>query len=205
VAALHIAQMRSVQPKGPYRVGGFCNGAVAMYEVAQQLARAGEQVEMLILLDPPSLYFYILRQHVMNVCQTLGLPEDQSRLMYQRIAEVVEIWRDHGALVFLKTYALRLFWRIARIFQKPMATRPKLDFHYYEALAKYAPVPYLQKGRVMIILREKEKLRHPKQIQYWSSFIPEPRVEVVEGTHLEFKSSLEDISRVIREALEFKS
>ncbi|HEY0256756.1 MAG TPA: amino acid adenylation domain-containing protein, partial [Candidatus Methylacidiphilales bacterium] len=39
IATSYITWIRSVQPTGPYQLGGFCNGAIAMYEVAQQLIR----------------------------------------------------------------------------------------------------------------------------------------------------------------------
>lgn len=46
-----IAEMRIVQPSGPYLVGGYCfAGAVAM-EIAQQLIREGEDVRLLALID----------------------------------------------------------------------------------------------------------------------------------------------------------
>jgi len=50
-AALHLATIRRMQPKGPYRIGGECIGGVIAYEVAQQLRERGETVELLLLLD----------------------------------------------------------------------------------------------------------------------------------------------------------
>ena len=93
MAASYVQLIRSVQPKGPYRIGGFCNGAVTMYEVAQQLVIAGETVNLLVLLDPPDLYFFILRRRIMALGKMLGLSEGQGRTAYQRIAEGVEIWK----------------------------------------------------------------------------------------------------------------
>jgi aspartate racemase len=53
IAAHYIEQMRTIRPRGPYLLGGFSFGAVVAYEMAQQLKRAGEQVVLLFLLDPP--------------------------------------------------------------------------------------------------------------------------------------------------------
>ena len=44
--------MRGVQARGPYRLGGFCNGGLLAYEMARQLERDGEQVEFLGLINP---------------------------------------------------------------------------------------------------------------------------------------------------------
>ncbi len=51
MAAHHIAEIRKVQPRGPYRIGGYCFGGVIAFEIAQQLTDAGEQVERLVLVD----------------------------------------------------------------------------------------------------------------------------------------------------------
>jgi amino acid adenylation domain-containing protein len=52
MAAAHIEAMRGVQPAGPYRIGGFCNGGLLAYEMALQLREQGETVEFLALVNP---------------------------------------------------------------------------------------------------------------------------------------------------------
>lgn len=52
-AADCIAEMRQVQPHGPYLLGGFSGGGITAYEIARQLEAAGEQVKLLVLLDTP--------------------------------------------------------------------------------------------------------------------------------------------------------
>ncbi len=54
VAALHVRALRSVQPNGPYLLGGHCLAGAIAFEVGRQLAAEGEQVEMLALFDPVS-------------------------------------------------------------------------------------------------------------------------------------------------------
>lgn len=51
MAAHYIREMRSVQPEGPFLVGGYSFGGLVAYEMAQQLTRGGEQVALLALLD----------------------------------------------------------------------------------------------------------------------------------------------------------
>jgi thioesterase domain-containing protein/acyl carrier protein len=48
-----LAELREVQPHGPYLLGGFSGGGLVAYEMAQQLVAAGEEVAALILLDTP--------------------------------------------------------------------------------------------------------------------------------------------------------
>ncbi|NEY90541.1 type I polyketide synthase [Tabrizicola oligotrophica] len=52
-AADYIAEMRQVQPQGPYMLGGFSGGGLTAWEMARQLAAAGEEVSLLVLLDTP--------------------------------------------------------------------------------------------------------------------------------------------------------
>ena len=51
MAADYIGHMRRVQPAGPYAVGGYSFGGLVAYEIAQQLSRAGETVELVTLID----------------------------------------------------------------------------------------------------------------------------------------------------------
>lgn len=47
-----LAAVRRLRPHGPYRLAGYCNGALVAYEIARALAAEGERVERLILIAP---------------------------------------------------------------------------------------------------------------------------------------------------------
>ena len=51
MAALYIEAIRSVQPRGPYLLGGWSMGGSIAVEMARQLQAQGEQVELLALID----------------------------------------------------------------------------------------------------------------------------------------------------------
>ncbi|RKG80214.1 amino acid adenylation domain-containing protein, partial [Corallococcus sp. CA049B] len=51
MAALYIEAIRTVQPQGPYQLGGWSLGGVIAYEMARRLREAGEAVELLVLID----------------------------------------------------------------------------------------------------------------------------------------------------------
>ncbi len=51
MAADYIAALRTVQPKGPYFLGGWSFGGLVAFEMAQQLLAAGEEVALLAVLD----------------------------------------------------------------------------------------------------------------------------------------------------------
>ncbi len=47
----YITLMQTVQPEGPYRIGGYSFGGLVAYEMAQQLRATGHQTERLIMFD----------------------------------------------------------------------------------------------------------------------------------------------------------
>ena len=51
MAACYVEVMRSLQPEGPYQLVGWCYGGVVVFEMAQQLLRAGQTVGFVGLID----------------------------------------------------------------------------------------------------------------------------------------------------------
>jgi amino acid adenylation domain-containing protein len=51
MAAEYVAAIRTVQPQGPYYLGGWSMGGIVAYEMAQQLREQGQSIGLLALLD----------------------------------------------------------------------------------------------------------------------------------------------------------
>jgi thioesterase domain-containing protein/acyl carrier protein len=51
MAAYYIEALRTVQPTGPYLLGGWSMGGIVAFEMAQQFHAQGERVALLVLLD----------------------------------------------------------------------------------------------------------------------------------------------------------
>ena len=51
MAAHYLDEIRTVQPEGPYQLGGFSLGGLVAYEMACQLRARGEDVSLLVLFD----------------------------------------------------------------------------------------------------------------------------------------------------------
>lgn len=47
----YVCAIRSVQPEGPYSIGGWSLGGLVAYEMSRQLVEDGEQVAQIVLLD----------------------------------------------------------------------------------------------------------------------------------------------------------
>ena len=43
------------QPEGPYRLCGYCIGGIVAFEIARMLIAAGKDVEMVFMIDPPTI------------------------------------------------------------------------------------------------------------------------------------------------------
>ena len=52
IAAHYLEEIRSVQPQGPYLLGGYCFGGLVVLEMAQRLQAQGQRIYLLVLLDP---------------------------------------------------------------------------------------------------------------------------------------------------------
>jgi len=60
MGACYLSELRKVQPRGPYRLGGWSFGGLAAFEMARQLAAQGEETALLAVIDtapgvPPSV------------------------------------------------------------------------------------------------------------------------------------------------------
>ncbi|MFD7715249.1 beta-ketoacyl synthase N-terminal-like domain-containing protein [Streptomyces sp. NPDC059814] len=53
MAEYYAEVIRSVQPEGPYDVGGFCLGGIVAYEVTRRLQTQGQDVASLTMVDSP--------------------------------------------------------------------------------------------------------------------------------------------------------
>lgn len=54
IAQRYVAELRVVQPHGPYTLGGWSSGACIAFEMARQLEHAGAQVDRVFVFDAPA-------------------------------------------------------------------------------------------------------------------------------------------------------
>ncbi|MBW4508480.1 MAG: amino acid adenylation domain-containing protein [Scytonematopsis contorta HA4267-MV1] len=106
IAAHYIEAMQTVQPQGPYRLGGWSFGGLVAFEMAQQLHAQGQQVSLLALLDTSAVmdseesqeqdeqeYNAFLEELlVSDNSSILGLPPELDKAQTQRL---VNIFKSH--------------------------------------------------------------------------------------------------------------
>jgi len=81
IAAAVLGEIRRVQPRGPYYLGGYCFGAVLAFEIALQLREQGEQIAYFSMFEaaaPLSLgstrrpRLEKLRYRMLRLCKTIS-------------------------------------------------------------------------------------------------------------------------------------
>jgi len=85
MAAHYIEALKTVQPEGPYLLGGWSLGGSIAYEMAQQLVAQGERVSQLLLLDSTAW-----RDLEKNIGEE-HLEEDDAALLINMFAEDLPI------------------------------------------------------------------------------------------------------------------
>ncbi len=92
MAVAHIKSMRSVQPEGPYLLGGWCNGGLVAYEMARQLHAAGQAVDLLVLMDAMYLAYRtrrkLFRRVISRLGDLMGLGPDKQLDWFLRLLQV---------------------------------------------------------------------------------------------------------------------
>jgi thioesterase domain-containing protein/aryl carrier-like protein len=137
LAAHYIAEMRVVQPTGPYCLGGISWGGMVAFEVAQQLMAQGEQVKLLALFDTirPGAY--------------QPLPW-HTRLIWhlkKRVRGGPVVWRQTLRDVVQRGMSGHL-WRKAQSLEAQLMPMPENDAHFAmremfnQACRAYQPQPY---------------------------------------------------------------
>ncbi len=98
MAAHYISEIRALQPKGPYYIGGYSFGGAVAFEMARQLRRDGQDVAFLALLDTyprsarkgPSLARTFLQ---MSVREKIAYALSKRRTISRRISSRFEaLW-----------------------------------------------------------------------------------------------------------------
>jgi thioesterase domain-containing protein/acyl carrier protein len=140
LASDYISEVRTVQPEGPYRLGGVCWGGIVAFEMAQQLHAQGEHVALLVLVEPMSppsnrlrLYLDILIFLASRMLQRFG---HHSHSLLQHDAD------ENRAYLHLKTKLFANMWAAARYVPQYYPGRITL-FLAEESLAKSPSDPRL--------------------------------------------------------------
>jgi amino acid adenylation domain-containing protein len=96
MASDHLRLIRSVQPAGPYLLGGYCFGGLVALEMARQLCNEGEQVLHLIIVEAQAIrtQFGYVEDAAARMTGRLGIPDEVGRRwIASRLDNARQAWR----------------------------------------------------------------------------------------------------------------
>jgi amino acid adenylation domain-containing protein len=120
IATYYLEEMRRVQARGPYFLGGYCTGGIIAFEMAQQLREAGEQVGCLAMFeannpDRPPRRCTIAKRIRLALDEIYGEPpKEKLRYLFCRVTDRVK-W--HISQLEMASYDF-VKW-LYRILQQP--------------------------------------------------------------------------------------
>lgn len=75
MAARYVASLQTIQPEGPYQLVGFCGGGLIAFEIARQLRAQGQEVDVLVMIEPragPDLFRMLGPRVVCGLIRHIG-------------------------------------------------------------------------------------------------------------------------------------
>jgi thioesterase domain-containing protein/acyl carrier protein len=178
MAAHYLAEVRTIQPEGPYRLAGICFGISVSFEMAHQLVAQGEEVERLFILDS-------------GFMQQLPIPAPP-----QRNAAQMLVWR-------VRAHSRALWMRAGRVPERMRETPHERTLRHVReanirAWTHYQPRWYPQ--TVTLIRSEGYGFHQDWHVDTWSKLAARLETHVVPGDHsnLIYEPHVEHLAALVR-------
>jgi thioesterase domain-containing protein len=229
MAADRLVALRATRPRGPYLLGGHCNGALVALEMARRLSADGEDVRAVVLLDAvaPRRALRLLAALAAGVGRLPGLSreggEDRFRRWQARATPALRSLDSYrarvellggagrrGGLRFFAGQAARALIAGLRSASGPRrASRPgeerrppsddTLNEAYRRVIKAYVPAPY--PGRLIVLRSQHTQDSRPDL--GWGLVNERVEVHEVPGDHLgAITRRIEETARRLRDCLE---
>ena len=181
MARRYVAEIRQVQPEGPYHLAGGSMGGIIAYEMAQQLAASGQRVAMLGLIDTSADYGERCRREALGGWRAKLRNRMAGRSWRERLAVV------RKSLASRKNrLVLRLKMALARRIgaEIPHADRyAGVEAVHRKAYEQYAVRPYA--GNVVLFRAEDQPASLDGRATLgWEQLVESVQVVSVPGSHV---------------------
>ncbi len=105
MATAYLAEIRELQPDGPYMLGGYSGGGLVAYEMAHQLTSVGEVVALVVMFDtfPPQ----IPDRDITVATRLRRLREERMGYLRQAVTRRLDVRRDAALLAKAEAIAAR--------------------------------------------------------------------------------------------------
>jgi len=175
--------VQALQPHGPYRLSGYCNGGLVAYEVARRLQAQGEEVEMLALIaSAPVRRFAAPGRLLRRLAMALGLSPEATAEPLARLRSFA-----HGiSHLSPREWAAFVGDKLRHVAPGHHASDegglPTLMEQYYRIVMRYFSAPY--RGPVLLLWPEEEPWGPAHDaVEAWRPLVPAVRLHTVPGDH----------------------
>ncbi|MBD2112495.1 MULTISPECIES: non-ribosomal peptide synthetase [Cyanophyceae] len=186
IAAYYIQAIQTLQPHGPYYLGGWSFGGLVAYEMAQQLTQAGETVELLAILDTtapctkPSLcqsFKFLVKTALWS---TLPFLLDFSALATHRLQGKPWFSRWQWSAI---TRLIPEESRLRLLNESAINAMLPIVYANSQATNDYVPQPY---SHAIALFRaaEQSDASQPDETLGWSELVKDIQLHEVPGNHL---------------------
>jgi amino acid adenylation domain-containing protein len=210
MAGHYLAELRQVQPEGPYYLGGRSLGGIIAYEMACQLRSLGESVALVALLDSyPVGYDHLLANS--------SLLKSRTRRVLRRIAAHISNLRslparEKAAYVLQKSkygpvQVKSQLWRtVYRAYQNRGRDLPRSlqDVEQFNWLAAREYTPTVFDGQVTLFWASKDLRAKFDMVEGWRTLARGGiNLREVPGTHLDLikQPHVAELARQLNECL----
>ena len=175
MAQAYIGAIKTVQPQGPYLIGGECIGGIIALEMAQQLLRNGDELQHLIIMDtfyPRGKALFIDSLHIAR-----DRIIDELKYPFTR--------KDIGFLRKTGQFISRLQEFLLPLTQKQRAYR-NVNFgniYYLKKLRNYRPSLFSD-PRITILANEEWLSTMSPTLEWKEKYIKHLNIISIPGTHV---------------------
>ena len=107
----YVAEIRRLQPSGPYYVGGHCLGGIVALEIVTQLEVLNEKVSILVLLDTPAPQIPVV------ISEKICVDQSKADELGEHITHAIQIVYESAVQQFaqLPSKVVERFWKLLGI------------------------------------------------------------------------------------------
>ncbi len=192
IAAYYIQAIQTVQPQGPYLLGGWSFGGMVAFEMAQQLTQAGQQIELLAMLDTPAP----ISSNQLSLYQSLKF------LLGTALWSTLPFLLDYGAIATDQFQRLQPWkawfsrWQqsaIARLIpeasrlrlldESAIAPMLRIVYAHIQATYHYVPQPYPNRITLFKAVEQPDSTGQAPNLG-WDALAKDIQLHQVPGNHL---------------------
>lgn len=214
MAAEYLAEIRKIQPHGPYRFAGYCNGGLVAFEIARTLRARGERVEALVLISASArnVRFAKLYGAIEKLARVPGFSPARRRATFLKIRGRLLVLAERGGSGTPLGGLFNLMKRTTGTGAQHESLAPELEtlsreerderryIAFLHAIDAYMPKPY--DGEAALIWGDADSYGSADDpYNGWREVVRNVDLHLVPGDHNFLESRPELISDYVRELL----